>query len=380
MEADAGGLKTKKEMAGLKKWIALLLTAVMTASLAACGNNQNTGGGADTVAETEETGSQEQTESETEEARQEAEPVSEEAFDGERVLIVYYSYSGVTKGVSQRLQQKTGGDLLELIPAEPYSEDMYEASDRAEEERESGNLPELTGELPSVDNYDVILVGGPVWSETLAPPVMTYLEQTDFTGKIVAPFWTYNNNEGAYGEDVRSQIRNGDVREGLGLSHVSSYEEGDLNRELDEWLGQAGLSGTGNPASAEDDTEVEAASGEETPVKITIGSAEIEAVLNGSEGARELASMLPVTLSMTRMGEHEYYGSLENALTHTEELQTGYTVGDLAFWTPGDLLALYFDEPEDAPEGLMILGRITTELSVFDDLGSQEKVVIELAE
>lgn len=82
---------------------------------------------------------------------------------------------------------------------------------------------------------------------------------------------------------------------------------------------------------------------------------------------------------MTRMGEHEYYGSLETPLTHTEDLQTGYEVGDLAFWTPGDLLALYFDKPEDAPEGLMILGHITSDLSVFGQFGSHEDVRIELA-
>lgn len=360
----------------MKKWMALFLTAAMSVTLAACGNNQNREGSqADSAAETEETSQAEsvaeETGLETESASGDIEEGQEESV-GERVLIAYYSYSGVTKGISQRLQQKTGGDLLELVPAEPYSEDMYEASDRAEEERESGNLPELTGELPSINNYDVILVGGPVWSETLAPPVMSYLEQTDFSGKTVAPFWTYNNNEGAYGEDVRSQIRNGELREGLGLSNVSSYEEDDLNQELDEWLEQVGIAGTPGAAAV--------SSGEEIPVKITIGNTEIEAVLNGSEGAKELASMLPVTLSMTRMGEHEYYGSLETALTHTEELQTGYTVGDLAFWTPGDLLALYFDEPEDAPEGLMILGHITTDLSVFDELGSPEEVVIELAQ
>ena len=363
-------------MTGLKKWMALFLTAVMSAILAACGTNQNTEGSqANSAVETEE---RSQEESVTEEDSREAESINgdieeeqKEASDGKRVLIVYYSYSGITKGISQQLQQKTGGDLLELVPAEPYSEDMYEASDRAEEERESGNLPELTGELPSMDNYDVILVGGPVWSETLAPPVMSYLEQTDFAGKTVASFWTYNNNEGAYGEDVRSRIQNGDLREGLGLSNVSSYEENDLNQELDEWLEQVGITRTegGEAVSYE----------EEIPVKITIGNTEIEGVLNGSEGAKELASMLPVTLSMTRMGEHEYYGSLETALTHTEDLQTGYTVGDLAFWTPGDLLALYFDEPEDDPEGLMILGHITTDLSVFDELGSAEEVVIELA-
>lgn len=49
-------------------------------------------------------------------------------------------------------------------------------------------------------------------------------------------------------------------------------------------------------------------------------------------------------------------------------MQTGYTVGDLAFWTPGDLFAVYFDEPDDDPEGLMILGHIISDMSVFDDM------------
>lgn len=80
-----------------------------------------------------------------------------------------------------------------------------------------------------------------------------------------------------------------------------------------------------------------------------------------SEAAREFAAMLPIMVSTTRMGEHEYYGSLQIPLTHTDTLQTGYKVGDLAFWTPGDLFAVYFDEPEEAPERLVILGHITSD-------------------
>lgn len=137
---------------------------------------------------------------------------------------------------------------------------------------------------------------------------MSYLEQKDFTGNIVAPFWTYNNNEGGYEEDARSQIRNGDLRDGLGLSNASYYEEAELNQELDNWLEMLGAGSSGEQAA------------EKTNIRITIGDTEIEAVLNDSEAAKEFAAMLPVTLSMTRMGEHEYYGSLETPLTHGTDL------------------------------------------------------------
>lgn len=285
-----------------------------------------------------------------------------------RVLIVYYSYSGVTKGVSEMLQEKTGGDIFELVPENPYSDDMYEASDRAEEELESGELPELTGELPDLSEYDFILIGGPVWSEKAAPPLAAYLSQTDFGGKVVVPFWTYNSNEGAYEEDVTGYIQNAEIRNSLGLAHASSMEDSELGQALEQWLEAV----KGVP-------EMSSVQGDGTAVTLTIGGREIHAVLNDSPQAKEFQEMLPLTIPMTRMGEHEYYGSLPQPLTHTEELQTGYTVGDLAFWTPGDLFALYFDEPEDAPEGLMILGRITSDLAVFDQLGNSEEVRMELS-
>jgi len=58
-------------------------------------------------------------------------------------------------------------------------------------------------------------------------------------------------------------------------------------------------------------------------------------------------------------------------------VQTGYAIGDLAFWTPGDLFAVYFDEPDDDPEGLMILGHIISDMSVFDNLGGSVEMQID---
>lgn len=334
----------------MKRLAAALAAALMAVALTACANQGEPAASTEPAAMPDE-------------SRAAEEPKS---LPDDRVLIVYFSHSGTTEHVSDLLREKTGGDVFELLPATPYPDDMYEASDRTAEELESGALPELTGELPDVSDYDLILVGGPVWSEKAAPLLASYLSQTDFEGRAVAPFWTYNGNEGAYEENATGFIQDADVRGGLGLPHASSMEDGEMNRALDQWLDAV----MGSQAASEE---------RETAIAITIGDQTIEATLNDSPAAREFREMLPLTLSMTRMGEHEYYGSLPRALSHAEDLQTGYTVGDLAFWTPGDLFALYFDEPQDEPEGLMILGRITSDLSVFAQLGNPEEVHIELA-
>lgn len=334
----------------MKKLVTIFLSVLMIFTLGAC-----------------ESHNEQQSDGETPVAEIQNESQTAENTIGGRVLIVYYSYSGVTEEVAGLLQKKTGGDVFELIPKNPYPDDMYEASDRAAEELESGNLPELDGEIPNLSDYDLILVGGPVWSQKAAPPLVNYLSQTDFDGKAVAAFWTYNNNEGEYEEDVISYIRNADIRDGLGLGQASSMKDSEMNQALEQWL------------DIIMDSQ-ETSNTQETAIIITMGNQTIQAVLNDSSAAKEFQEMLPLTLSMTRMGEHEYYGSLPQALTHAEDLQTGYTVGDLAFWTPGDLFAFYFDEPQDDPEGLMILGRITSDLSVFDKLGNPEEVNIKLAE
>lgn len=349
----------------MKKLWTVFLAALIVFTLGACGtqNQQNDAGMPEPDTEIADllTETASMPESDTE--------IADLSYgnNGGKVLIVYFSYSGVTEGVSEMLKEKTGGDLFELLPVEPYSDDMYEASGRAAEELASGNLPEIIGELPDLSEYDTILVGGPVWSEKAAPPVTSYLSQTDFEGKKVAPFWTYNNNEGDYEKDVTGYIRNAEILSSLGMAHASSMEDVEMNQELDQWITAI----LGEDFVNTNETEIK--------IILTFGGEQVEAVLNDSTAAKEFQEMLPLTLSMTRMGEHEYYDALPQPLTHAEEVQTGYTVGDLAFWTPGDLFAMYFDEPEKAPEGLMILGRITSDLSVFDNFGNPEEVQIAIA-
>ncbi|HOP65156.1 MAG TPA: flavodoxin [Spirochaetota bacterium] len=158
----------------------------------------------------------------------------------QRLLIVYYSHSGVTGKVSSYLRKKTGGDIYEIKPARSYDPDMWKADEESCKERETGDYPPLEGEMPDLSGYDIILIGGPVWRWTLATPLMSYLMKTDFDGKIVAPFWTYISRDGAYGEEFKKSCRNAVVKEGLGLT-TSEIRRSPSGWKLDEWLNSAGI-------------------------------------------------------------------------------------------------------------------------------------------
>lgn len=111
-----------------------------------------------------------------------------------KVLVVYYSYSGTTKRVAEHLQELTNGDIYDIQPETKYSEDSNVAIARLMAERASNNMPKLMGDLPDISKYNLILIGTPVWNSDIANPVMSYLQENDFEGKKVAPFWTYITN------------------------------------------------------------------------------------------------------------------------------------------------------------------------------------------
>lgn len=255
------------------------------------------------------------------------------------------------------------GGVMKIEIENPYPDDMYEISDLAKEERESGNLPKLKDDLPELTSYETIYIGGPVWSNTLSSPIIKYLEE-DFNGKTIIPFWTDAGDHGKYEEEFRRYLKSGDLKPGLGFSQVSSLTE----EEIDEMIKEL------------NNISESSASLSETKIKITADDTIVEAVLNDTKAAQEFKKLLPLTLSMTRMGEHEYYSPLGEPLSEDDITKVGYDIGDLAYWTPGDLFAIYFDDTDEEPEGLIILGNITSDISLIEKLGNPQEMKIELKE
>lgn len=151
-------------------------------------------------------------------------------------LIVYYSYSGTTKRVAEHLQSITGGDLYEITLAKPYGGSDNDVSDRVFDERNHNEMPKLSGALPDVSKYDRILIGTPVWNDSMANPIMTFLEETDFSGKVVAPFWTYITSQGHTEKDFSKQIQNGNVKNCLPLRSANSIADDKLDSTIVNWL------------------------------------------------------------------------------------------------------------------------------------------------
>lgn len=117
-----------------------------------------------------------------------------------KTLIAYYSWSGNTKRLAEKINQLLpSSDILELkVPAGTFSNDMYETSDIADRQKANDKLPKIITPMPDFAKYDNILVGGPVWSYSSSTPVLSFLKILgNYSGKV-APFYTSIGNNGAY--------------------------------------------------------------------------------------------------------------------------------------------------------------------------------------
>ena len=111
-----------------------------------------------------------------------------------KTLVAYFSASGVTKGVAEKLAGITGADLLEIAPAKPYTDadlNWRDSLSRSSVEmKDKNSRPEL-GQLPlNPSDYDVIYVGFPIWWYTAPTIINTFMEAYDLKGKTVIPFAT----------------------------------------------------------------------------------------------------------------------------------------------------------------------------------------------
>lgn len=111
-----------------------------------------------------------------------------------KILIAYYSWSGHTKKVAEAIQEEIGGDLFEIQPETPYSDDYKTVVDQAKKEISDGYRPALKNNVENIAQYDTVFIGSPNWWGTLAPPAAAFLAEHGLAGRIVVPFCTYGGS------------------------------------------------------------------------------------------------------------------------------------------------------------------------------------------
>ena len=117
---------------------------------------------------------------------------------------------------------------------------------------------------------------------------------------------------------------------------------------------------------------------EQTAIQLAFGYTVMTAVLDNSETSRAFIKMLPLTLTMNRYADREYYSAL-GELPKNGVAIDDFENGDVTYYTDGKSLAIFFANADtSSQDGLIRMGRITSDLSLFDTVGESAEVTISL--
>lgn len=151
------------------------------------------------------------------------------AASKKKVLIVYFSASGVTAKAAWKLAEVSGADLFEIKPEVPYSSAdlnwMDKKSRSSVEMNDPSSRPAIAEKLPDMEKYDVVFVGFPIWWYVAPTIINTFLESYDFSGKTIIPFATSGGSGMGRTNDklkpscpgailLKGKMLNGEVSEG----------------------------------------------------------------------------------------------------------------------------------------------------------------------
>lgn len=237
----------------MKRTLSLFLSLVMVLSLTACSGNGSSSSQASSSAPASSAAESSASESSSEassEVSSEAPSSSEvssqvqagETASGSNVLVVYYSATGNTAEVAQYIADSTGGDLFEIQPVEPYTDDDLNWTDdnsRVSQEHADESLRDVELVADTVDNwdqYDTAFIGYPIWWGITAWPVDGFVEANDFSGKTVIPFCTSSSSGlGQSGQLLADMAGTGDWQEG------QRFRSGASQEDVQSWIEELGL-------------------------------------------------------------------------------------------------------------------------------------------
>lgn len=168
--------------------------------------------------------------------------------DNGKILVVYYSATGSTRAVAETIADTTGGDLFEIQPKEPYTDDDLNWTDdnsRVSKEHEDESLRDVeltTTKVKNWDSYDTVFIGYPIWWAIAAWPVDNFVKDNDFSGKTVIPFCTSaSSGIGESGQLLAKTAGNGEWQDG------ERFSSGVSDTDVTDWVKDLGYAKSNTP-------------------------------------------------------------------------------------------------------------------------------------
>ena len=156
-----------------------------------------------------------------------------------QVLVAYFSATGTTKAVAEKLAQSVNADLFEITPEQPYSAaDLNWRNDKSRssvEMADRASRPAIASKVEDMGTYEVVFVGFPIWWYREPSIIDTFTESYDFAGKTVVPFATSGTSGmGDSGKNIQDLAPNAKVYDGKRFPADVSADE--LKKWAEEWL------------------------------------------------------------------------------------------------------------------------------------------------
>ena len=149
-----------------------------------------------------------------------------------KTLVAYFSASGVTARLAEKVAKVVNGDLYEIVPAKPYTAaDLDWTNDKSRSSVEMKNKsfrPEISGKAENMSDYDTIYLGFPIWWYVAPTIVNTFLESYDLSGKTIIPFAT-SGSSGTNAE-LKNSCRGAILKEGKRFSSDAT------EKEIETWV------------------------------------------------------------------------------------------------------------------------------------------------
>lgn len=154
------------------------------------------------------------------------------AGDLDRVLVVYYSFSGNTAKVAEALAAQLDADIYRIETKEPYAENPRP---QVKIQREQNQWPALEGPLPEMGAYDTLVIGMPIWGGDAPPPVVSFLQQTDLSRLRIMYFCTDEGRPREFMEKFKGHVKTGEIVSGMNFTDL--YQDSvQLNAKIKAWI------------------------------------------------------------------------------------------------------------------------------------------------
>jgi flavodoxin len=172
---------------------------------------------------------------------------------GSRVLLAYFSRAGEnyyyggrtnldagnTEVLAGMISQISGCNVHRIEPVDHYPEDYSETVERNVREQEANVRPVIANPLASIEPYDTVLLGSPIWNVRASMIMTTFVEGFDFTGKTVIPFTTHAmSGLGTTVRDYTTSCPDAMIGEGLAVRGEEVREAG---AAVEAWLRKINL-------------------------------------------------------------------------------------------------------------------------------------------